>query len=453
MLAATDQVRIRANEAQAKLFILRARQQISQLDFVQALKTLIEADQLWPNSARIRQMQDQIAVIAHRRDLESLRRAENERLNALGSAERNRQAELLRAAEAARVAAASSGSTPDAERTRLRDQGFLELIEQARAARSVTNFALALQLFDSALGVQPQDTVYQELAQARALAATQRRARATAETTARDQAARKEREVELEQLRVTLDAKRKERSAQDQARWQAIQDADRREYSRLLDDGKTAQSRGDFVAALAAFHAARRLQSGNEMERLITTTRTAQARAQAKKSGERATIELESRLANESAARIKLDLQAKRAQSFYAEAMKSADQALRFKQYDMAIRQYQTALKHIRTDAALNGLRLAQEDQAQAKALSESESKRILTSKQSENEAARLIVHGRASFEAGKLDEALATLRKAAELAPLNLDAIAWIAKTEHARLDKLAADRRRMGASAKAAP
>ena len=127
------------------------------------------------------------------------------------------------------------------------------------------------------------------------MAATQRRARATAETTARDQAARKEREVELEQLRVTLDAKRKERSAQDQARWQAIQDADRREYSRLLDDGKTAQSRGDFVAALAAFHAARRLQSGNEMERLITTTRTAQARAHAKKSGERATIELESR--------------------------------------------------------------------------------------------------------------------------------------------------------------
>ena len=87
------------------------------------------------------------------------------------------------------------------------------------------------------------------------------------------------------------------------------------------------------------------------------------------------------------------------------------------------------------------------------KTLSESESKRILTSKQSENEAARLILLGRASFEAGKLDEALATLRKAAELAPLNLDAIAWIAKTEHARLDKLAADRRRMGASAKAAP
>src|SRR6185369_1611113 len=116
---------------------------------------------------------------------------------------------------------------------------------------------------------------------------------------------------------------------------------------------KVAQVTGQFDIAFAALFSARRIQPGEEADRLITSVRGAQARALAQQKGDRAAGDFESRLTTDSAARAKLEALIKRNHNFYSEAMNAADQAFRFRQYDRAIKQFEGALKLIRSEEAL----------------------------------------------------------------------------------------------------
>jgi tetratricopeptide (TPR) repeat protein len=245
--------------------------------------------------------------------------------------------------------------------------------------------------------------------------------------------------------RITLNAPTRltpitRENAASEQRMQAQRDADRREYARLVEKAKAAQLSGQFDTALAALFSARRIQPGDDAERLIALARSAQARALAQQKG--TVNDLEARLTSDTAARTKLEAQIKRNQNFYSEAMNAADQALRFRQYDRAIKQFQNALKLIRSEVALEGLRQALDEQAQAKSAADMEAQRASTDRRGENEAARLLIVGRADFDAGKFDEAFLSFRRAKELAPTNADAIAWLAKAEKARLEQRTSQR-----------
>ena len=179
------------------------------------------------------------------------------------------------------------------------------------------------------------------------------------------------------------------------------------------------------------------MNPGDEVERLLAAAVIAQAREIATSRGEQALTDLNTRLANDASSRTKLEALIRRHQNFHAEVLKLGEQALRYHQFDRALKQYQEALQNVRSDAAFTGLRLALDEQIRAKATADAESKRAETEKKTESETARLIVSGRVAFGNGKLDDALAAFRQAKELSPTNIDAIAWLAKTEQVQKDR----------------
>src|SRR5205085_4280283 len=114
--------------------------------------------------------------------------------------------------------------------------------------------------------------------------------------------------------------------AEEQARRRAQDEADRREYARLLDAARAAQAKGRLDEAVASLQAAKRLRPGDEVERLLTAALVEQSRRQAKRQGEQARRDLEAKLAAEKAARDKAEAEARVRAQADAEARRQAQE-------------------------------------------------------------------------------------------------------------------------------
>ncbi len=368
LLDPAERARRQAEEAQAQALVVQAQQAASQSNFSLAIELTKKAGHKRP-SIQVQVLLQQFDRRAQLADLEAQRRAEWERQQALAAEAQRRQQELARAAEAARVAAAQQAAAlAESERQRQLQLACEQLLVQARAARDAQNFTVAVQLFDSALGIQRRDDVMHELAQARARAEEQVRSRAAEEAAARERALRQQREAELARARAQLEAERQRQAAEELARRKAQEEADAREYARLLDEAQRLQAKGQIDPAVRALQTAKRLRPSEEVDRLLTQALVEQARETARRQGEKARQDLEAKLAAESAARAKAEAEAKRNQELYTEALRLAQLAMQQKNYDQAVTHYQSAAKLYRSDVVLTGLKLAQDAQAQERA-------------------------------------------------------------------------------------
>jgi tetratricopeptide (TPR) repeat protein len=449
LLDPAERARLQAEAAQTESLVLQAQQAARQSNFTLAVELSKKAGHKHL-SLHVGVLLEQFDRQAQFAALEAQRRAEWERQQALAAEAVRRQQELAAAAEAARVIAAQqAAAVAEAERQRQREVAYAQLLAQARAASEARNFTVAVQFFDSALGIQRRDDVLREMALVRAQAEEQTRVRAAEEAAAREAALRRQREAELAQVRAQVEAERQRRAAEELARRQVQEQADQREYQRLLDESKQLMARGQTDGAVRALQAAKRLRPTEEADGLLTQALIVQARESARRQGEQARRELEAKLAAEQAARAKAEAEAKRNQELYAQALQLAQSALQQKNYDQAVAQYQAAAKLYPTDVVLTGLRAAQDAQERARA--EAERRRQAEEQQKTAAMAKLLADGQAALAAGSLDQAVSTYQQATKLAPGNVDAQTGLTKAEQARRDRRAAERRRLADDAKA--
>jgi tetratricopeptide (TPR) repeat protein len=433
------------SEPRMELLLSEAAKHAYFKDFGAALELAREAVQIRPDDVRSRtdvdvyERQIHQVRLADERELASIRRF------SFLQAERAARTELLRRVEAAR-APAGAQPVPESDRVRRRDLAQLLLISQARTARSDGDYELAAHLMAAAIALQNRPELEQEFAQIRRQTLSQMRVRLAQEATEREQTSQRLRDAELREIKTRLEYARNERAIQLQAWTKWRDDADRREHARLLAEARSTPA--DHGRHLWLLQSARRLSAGGDTERLVMAARLAQARAVATQQG--TLSQLEARFAAELEARPKLDAEARRNLNFYTEALKNGQQALRFGQFERADRLFTEAMRYVQSDDALRGLRAAQDGQQRSKEL---EDARASTARAANVDVAKLLETGRAAFEEGRLDDALNTFRRARTASPDNEEVAKWIARTEKAQVDQLAAERRRPGELGAEAP
>ena len=436
LMSPMDRVRYLDSEPKYQELMAQVRRELDARDLSAAQKTAQAILDLRPGSVRVDGLITDLEELQRRLAIEARRRSASEEMTKLKDAARARQRELLAALQTALTAPA----TPDALQRRSDVSG--QFATQAKTARSGGEFSLAAQFLEAALGLEARDEWFNELAQARILDEAQRQQRAEQDAKARRDALARARDGEVRKIREPIESRRKQRQTAEQARGQAQQDADRREYDRLVSEGRAAQGRGQYDEALFALNTAQRLLPGDEIDRLIAAAAAAPARSAAQRRGERAAFDFDAQQSKDTAARSKIDGQLKRNQMFADDSLRQAERALGMQRYDAAIKLFTESRKHLQSDAAVAGLFHAY--QCQGDESSDAAAAKSKPDKFNEAEVAQMGSTGRAAFDAGRFDDALAVFRKAKVLAPQAVPVVAWIARTEFARLDALTRDRRR---------
>jgi hypothetical protein len=240
LLSPADRQRLEAEAAQAQALLVQAEAAAKLSNFSLAVELTKQAGHKTPG-IRVDVLLNQYDRQAQAAALEAQRRAEWEQQQALAAAAIRRQQEL---AEAARVAAAQQAVAAEAERRRQRDLACQQLLVQARAARDAQNLTVAIQLYDSALGIDRRDEVAREQVLVRAKLEEQNRVRAAQEVAAREVTLRKEREAELARAQAKLEAERQQRLVAEQARLQAQEQAG----TRLRAEAEAATRQADLRA-------------------------------------------------------------------------------------------------------------------------------------------------------------------------------------------------------------
>ncbi|MFO0809353.1 MAG: hypothetical protein U0746_12070 [Gemmataceae bacterium] len=438
-----DRIRREAEQERAALAQVK---QVAGTNLSLAVSLAGELSKKSPGSVAVQVLYQQLDRRAQAAALEAARQREAQQQAAATLALQRRQAELARAAEAARMEAVrQAAAAAESDRQRQRDAAYTQLLAQAREARAAQKYDLAAQIFDSVLGLQRRDDVFREAAAVRALAAEQARIRTAEDVAQRERQLRQQREAELARVRTEVENERLRREAEDQARRRVQDDLDRKEYGRLIAQAEQFQKAGNYDGAVAALQSAKRLRPGDEAERLLSSALLEQAKAAARKLGDQAQKDLDAKLAAEKQAKEKAEADARRNLGFYAAAMQAAEVAMRAKNYDAAVTQYQNALKLYRNDAALTGLKAAQDARDAEKVRADADAKRVAAEKQSQAEVARLLAAGQAALTSGQPDKALDAYRLALKIAPGNVDVLAGISKAEQAKLDALAVERKKV--------
>jgi tetratricopeptide (TPR) repeat protein len=350
--------------------LVEAREHSDRGEFTVALEIYGRARKLRPNSIEIDVLFDRTDRLARQAALEDARRHQWERQQALAFEFQRQQQELVRQAEAARLMAiAQANVQADAERRareQAREQAYNQLFLQGQLALRQQNFALSIQLLEGANNLKRTEAAAQQLAFARAQVEQAAQVRAAQEAAVREAQLRQQREAELAQARVQLEAERQRREAEVAAVRRAQETRDRDQYTKLLDQAQRQSAQQKYDAAVAALQTAKQLQKTDEVDRLLSQALMDQARAKAQAQGAAQRAELEKQLAAEQARRQQAEAEAKRNQDLYHQALVSAQQAMNEKRYDAALVKYQEAGKVFRTDVVLNGVRAAEEAKARA---------------------------------------------------------------------------------------
>lgn len=388
---------------------------------------------------------------ARREALENSRRREQERMQLEAAAFHRRQVELARAAEFARIQAAQQQAAfNEAERQRWLDERRRQqdiaqagLLAQARIAIKGKNFAIGLQLFDSAQGIRPNEAGYKEMALARADADRAGAARAEAERQARELAMQRQREAELARARQQLEEDQRRRALEEEARRKAQEKADQVAFQNLFDEGQRQLNKENYDAAINALQSARRLRNSPEVETLLNQAFIGQARAQATAKGDAARQALERQLADEKARRIAAEAEAKRNQDLYTAALLLAQKALADKNYDLAAAKYEEAGKFYKTDLVLTGLRQAQNARAQTLAATAAAKQKAEEEQRNAGRFQKFMTDGRAALDARDYGRAAQNFAEAKKINPSDIEVLTGLTKAEQLR-DQAAQDQRR---------
>jgi tetratricopeptide (TPR) repeat protein len=379
---------------------------------------------------------------AEREAWEAARRAEAERLRQEALAWQERQMELARQAELARVRAAEEFAALTADRRAFLEQQRLQqqqnaqvqLVVQAQFAFKRGDFQVSVRLYEGAAGLRPDDNVYRDLARARAELERIQQQRAAEEQALRDARVRRQQEEELARVRVQLEKERQGRLEAERARREA-------DYKRLVAEGQRLLAARQYDAAVAALRSARQIDQRAEVEAQLNAALVAQARALA--TSEQARRDLERQLAQEKERRLAAEAEAKRNQELYLGALQLAQKALAEKNYEVAVAKYEQAGKVFRTDVVLSGLRAAQAGQAEVRTKAALQLKKKTEDEQRAANLKRLVADGQAALAANNPDKAVQAFREAKKLAPADIDVLAGLSKAEQTR-ERAAAEARR---------
>ncbi|MCI0464360.1 MAG: tetratricopeptide repeat protein [Gemmataceae bacterium] len=422
--------------------LVEARKSSDRGELTVALGLFQKAAGLRPGSIEIQVLLQKTNRRAELAALEEARRREFERVQAEIRAQQQRQLELARLAEEARIRAAERAAALAADQRRLEEERRLreqqaaqsQLVLQARVAFKKGEFRLAIQMFEGAAGLRPNDDVHRELALARAEAERGSRARAAEEAARREAELRRVREEELKVARLRLEEERRRRLAEEDARRKAQEERDHAAYQQLFDEGQRLLNRGQYDGAIASLQSARRLRKTDAVEALLNRAMADQAAALARAKGESERLALERRLAEERERRIKAEAEAKRNQALYQQALELAQKAMAAQNYDLAHAKYEEAARVFRTDVVLTGLREAETRRTEARARAERERTKQQQEQAKAANLRRLLAEGQAALATGKHDQAVKSFAEAKGLAPDNVDILVGLSKAEQAR-------------------
>jgi hypothetical protein len=289
-----------------------------------------------------------------------LRKAAGDRAAALAAAAK-REKELARQAAEARTQAEREAKNRSAVDKRDRDQVKKRAADKLRAdavaAAARGDHSAAVRALQGASSLAPSKSVQEDLAKAKRDAEKSARGRAAVLDKQRSTDLQKEHEAAQE--RVKAEQARRDKIAL--AKRQAEEAQSQKAYELQVKQANVFLAKQQYAAALAAAQAAQRLKATAETAAIIRKAQEAMALAEAARTGTAAKVEAERKLAAERLKREAADREAKRKQDAYGRALKQGQQAISEKRYAQAIAYYQAALKEYRTDAALNGLKQAQD--------------------------------------------------------------------------------------------
>jgi tetratricopeptide (TPR) repeat protein len=462
-LPAAQRAQFLVAQPEVNTLLLNGQANLNRGNFQVAITLFQNVLQVRPGNVQALVYLNQAQHARRQHEIEEARRKEFAQREATVLAARRRQLELAQAAEAARLAAAQrAAARADAERRALAQQranAYADMVAKGRGAAQAKNFTVAVNLFQGALDLAlpagasapvvplpvPQNVLVNELAQARAEVARANEQKVLAErAAAQESALRQQREKDLAAARQKIadDARKAEAAALAQRK---VNDA---KYQAAFDQGQLLVSQGKFEAAIVALQGARQLKRSPDVEKLLNTALTGQAKVVAQTKGDVERKALEEKLAAERVRAEAAEVEAKRNRDFYEAALKSARLALAQKKLDLAESEFKAAGKLFNNDAVLTGLKQVQA----ARAMEAAATKASLEKANLAKRTADLLAEGKTAFDAGRFADSVLKLEQARKLEPSNVDVLAALSRAEHAR-DRAAVEQKQKAADiAKAA-
>jgi tetratricopeptide (TPR) repeat protein len=429
-----EQERLARQGKESEKAIVEARLLVKSGDFVRAAEVARAALKAAPDVVALQVILNDAERQTERAQIEATRQQAAARRAAEAEAARRRMAELTASAEAARARAAEEARNRGEAARRLQEQdkqrAYARLEAQGRAALAAGRYAEAVVALQSAVNVQANDDAFRELARARSSAEAAEQARAAEEKRQRDLAEQRRRE----QAQARLQQEEKIRREAEEAARQSRRERDAAEANRFTDQARQALAKQDFATALVAATSAAHLRDDPATRALIQKVQQEQELAEARKKGEQARAEAERRLAGERARREKAEAEARQKQEAYNAALGRAQKDLGERHYDQAISAFQEAAKIYRTDAALDGLKQAEQARDRERSLAQAEQRRKAEEAQRSARVKELADAGRRALEAKQFDKAVQSLAEASKLAPSDVDVRATLAKAEQSR-------------------
>jgi tetratricopeptide (TPR) repeat protein len=429
-----EQAQLAKQGAATEKVLNEARRLLKAGQYAKAAETARAGLKAAPGNVALQSLQAEAEGKAKQAELEAQRRREaGERAAALAAAQK-RQKELDRqAAEARARAEREARSRTDAEwraQEASKQRAAEQLRAQAKQALAGGNPALAVQALQSAVALKPSDEAFRELAQARAAQEKAATDRAAAEKTKRDEDQARQRQAAAARVK----AEQERRAGEDLARRKAQEARDQAAYDAQVKQARGLLAKKQYDQALALAQAARRLKATPESADLVRQAQEGQALAAAEKKGAAARAEAERRLAEERKKREAADAAAKRNQDAYLGALKEAQKAVAEKRYDQAVAHYQSALKLFRTDAALTGLKQAEDLRDRDRAAQDAARKRASDEAQRVARVKALVGEGQKALAAKQFDKAVAAYQEAKRLAPADVEVLAGLSRAERER-------------------
>ncbi|MCI0378933.1 MAG: tetratricopeptide repeat protein [Gemmataceae bacterium] len=442
MMSPADRARILADAQRFDLLLVRGRQHMDRDEFSVAITVFEDALRLRPGNVEVLLFLNRSRVSARQLAWAEQRRQHYLRQRALEEEARRRQWELARAAELARFHGPATVVIVEDQRRHAQTV----LVSQARLAVKTKNFSFAISTFESALRVAPpRDEIYQELAFVRVESEKAARLRAAEAAAVHEAALRKQREQELLQARLALEAEQKRAALQLALQQKAQLERDQGVYQRSFDEAQRLLARGDYDTAIGVLQLARpqaqALGKTDVLEALLQHAVVEQAKKTALAKGDTERKELEAKLALERERRKQAELDAKRNRDLYQQALGLAQKALAAGNFDVAQTHFQQAGKVFQTDEVLSGLRKVDLGRADL----EKVKKKAADEQQKSARVQKLLQAGNAALAAQKFQDAVDDLSQAKKLAPDNLEVLTALTKAEQSR-DKAVADALRKG-------
>lgn len=369
---------------------------------------------------------------------ESRRREDAARAQALAEAKKRQEALQREAAQARARAEAAARTQDDAVRKQQqaqRERAAANLRAQAQQASQGGDYRRAVTLLESASSLRSSDDVHRELAQAKLAADKAARERLLAEQKKRDEAAQKQRETALARIRKEQEA----RTQADAERRRAQDVHDRALHDAYLKQAHDLVAKKEYAKALVAAESARRARASDESTKLLEQVRTSLALAEAEKKS----AAEKAKLQEEMKRRAEAERKQAEDRTAYLAALGKGQEAVQAHRYAEAVAQYQAAAKLFRTDAALSGLKAAEELHKREEAALVAQKK---AKEEEEKRAARLgnlLEQGKQALAARQYDRAVAAYREAKTLAPTNVDVLGGLSRAERERDAEVARIRR----------